>query len=555
MGWETDARYWVGDFETTTDPEDCRVWAWMVASVEDKDTLRRGLDIESFMEWVSTQNTVMYFHNLAFDGSFILDWIMKRGYVWAQENPKPGQITSLISNTGKFYSIMIHWRDGHRTDLRDSLKKLPMSVSNVAKAFKLAEGKGELDYTKPRAVGYKPTMEEWDYIRRDVQIVAEALNVQLKEGMTRLTVGADSLHEYKELVTQKMFKRLFPVLAPTMDSEIRKAYRGGFTYADERHKGKYVGAGKVYDVNSLYPSVMYDRLLPFGVPDFVEGKPEVTQLRPLYIMSVTFTARLKKDHIPCIQVKASRFFIQSEYQTRIDEPVTMYCTNIDWDLWNKHYDIDVSSYNGGWVFRAAAGFFRTYIDKWMEVKANSTGGRRQIAKLHLNSLYGKFATNPDVTGKYPVLEDDTIKLRKGIDETRDPVYTPMGVFITAYARQYTIETAQANYDTFAYADTDSLHLLTDSPNDPEGLHVHPTKLGAWKWEYDFTRALYIRAKAYCELKTDGQHETHIAGLPERVTETLTLDKLKDGTHFSGKLTPKRVPGGIVLDDVGFTLKF
>ena len=42
------------------------------------------------------------------------------------------------------------------------------------------------------------------------------------------------------------------------------------------------------------------------------------------------------------------------------------------------------------------GLFKGYIDKWIEVKneATRTGnkGMRQVAKILLNSLYGKFAT-------------------------------------------------------------------------------------------------------------------------------------------------------------------
>ena len=110
-------------------------------------------------------------------------------------------------------------------------------------------------------------------------------------------------------------------------------------------------------------------------------------------------------------------------------------------------------------FRGSHGFFDEYVDHFMEIKKNSTGGLRQIAKLHLNSLYGKFATNPDITGKHPVMEDNRVSLKMNEMEVRDPVYTPMGVFITAYARLKTISAAQSVYPHFAYADTDSLHLV------------------------------------------------------------------------------------------------
>jgi hypothetical protein len=230
--------------------------------------------------------------------------------------------------------------------------------------------------------------------------------------------------------------------------------------------------------------------------------------------------------------------------------------------------MDILSYNGGWLFFAQRGTFKDYIDKWNEVKANSEGGQRALAKLLLNSLYGKFATNPDITGKVPVFEDNIVKLKMGEPETREPVYTAMGVFITAYARDKTIRAAQESYPVFAYADTDSLHLLTNT--DPDGLWVDAKALGAWKFEYAFDRALFIRAKTYiehlnsahhhspehCHMEAHGawcEHETHVAGLPVQIGEKLTIEDFIGGRRFEGKLTPLRVPGGIVLQDVGFTL--
>ena len=476
------------------------------------------------------------------------------GYTHHEEGRlKPGTFDTLISNMGKFYSITVNWEDGGKTVFKDSLKKLPMSVAAIADAFNMDIGKGDIDYHAERPVGHVLTPEEISYIERDVLIVARALKIQLDSGMTKLTVGADSLAEYKRITGGKVFTRIFPILPDSMDAEIRRAYRGGFTYADERFKGKKLGRGRVYDVNSLYPSVMYDRVLPYGEPVFEPGLPKATKEYPLFIVSVTFTAKLKKNHIPCIQVKGSSFFLNTEYQKEIKEPVTLMATNVDLALWQDQYDMNIMSFNGGWLFKGAQGLFNEYIDKWMEVKARHHGGLRVIAKLHLNSLYGKFATNPDVTGKVPVFEDNVVKLKTGPEATRDPVYTPMGVFITAYARDVTVRAAQVHYDVFAYADTDSLHLLVE--DDPETLDIDPVRLGAWKRETIFQSAIFMRAKAYTELDMDGNYSTHIAGLPVSVAKRVTFESLQDGAVFDGKLHPKRVPGGVVLQDVGFTLKF
>lgn len=513
-------------------------------------------------------NSVIYFHNLKFDGAFILDYLFRQGYFHSVAmNPVAGTFTTLISNMAAFYSVTVKWWNGHVTEFRDSLKKIPLKVKDIAKAFKLDESKGDIDYHLERPKGWQLTRDERSYIARDVLIVAKAVLLEIKAGMTKLTVGADSLAEYKRIVGPTTFRNLFPIVSDFYDADIRKAYRGGFTLAPERFRGQMLGHGRTYDVNSLYPSVMYDRILPYGEPVPVEGFPEVSDEFPLMVVSVTFTAVLKPDHVPCIQVKGSSIFNGAEYQTEIVEPVTLFCTNIDLALWEEHYDMRVLSYNGGYLFKGMAGMFTEFIDKWMAVKMESEGGMKTIAKLHLNSLYGKFATNPDVTGKVPVFFENVVKLVTGDEETREPVYTAMGVFITAYARNVTIRAAQQHYDVFAYADTDSLHLLID--DDPEDLWVDPKALGAWKFEYAFDKALFVRAKAYteragvehgCDSEDDAhiheascEHVTHIAGLPDVVANKLVFDDFWNGNKFEGKLAPKRVPGGIILEDVEFTM--
>lgn len=548
------------------------------------DNVDVGRSLQDFLEEVTQLgNTCIYFHNLKFDGRFILDHLLKIGYQFNAERASlPGTFKALISDTGQFYTLTVWWENGYITEFRDSLKKLPMSVAEIAKAFTMDTAKGEIDYTLPRPIGWEITDEERIYIQTDVLIVARALGQQFRVGLTRLTVGSDALAEFKQLTGRKQYDHLFPCFSYSLDAEIRRAYRGGFTYADPRFTGRVLGAGKVFDVNSLYPYIMYDRPVPYGMPEWCDGYPEPTPQRPLTIFSMTFTARLKPGHIPCIQIKNNSRFMPTEYLSVISEPTSLMVTNIDHELMLDHYDLDVIEYTGGWRFTAANGVFDAYIDKWMRIKAHSTGGMRAMAKLQLNSLYGKFATNPDVTGKQPYLTDTgTVALCLGAPEQRDPVYTPAGVFITSYARDLTIRAAQNNYDTFAYADTDSLHLLTEAS--PAGLDIHQSQLGSWKHELDFDSAYYIRAKGYLEhgydpYKEGDQPRYHnaIAGVPTYMSAVLTYDDLVPGTTITvrhrgehverltgqrhgsvfmhGKLVPRSHPGGIVLTDTPFELK-
>lgn len=587
-GKKQKTRIYVGDFETTTVEDDCRVWGWGLVALPDDwqtldvDDVEVGASLDHFIWEISQQNTAVYFHNLRFDGRFILDWLLKHGYEHIKDGSmQPGTFKTVISDMGQFYNISVRWDEGTTADFRDSYKKLPMPVATIAEAWKMDVRKGDIDYTAHRPVGHRVTSEEADYIRRDVYIVAKALGQQLAIGLQKLTVGSDALFEFKSLIGKKSFDRLFPVLSVELDAEIRRAYRGGFTYADPRFSGRLLGCGKVFDVNSLYPSVMAYKPIPYGEPEFVRGHVEPTTLRPLVIQSITFTATLKPDHIPCIQIKNTHLFAQTEYLTSIPEPTSLMVTDVDLALMQDHYDLNILEYNGGYRFMAATGIFDAYIDKWMRMKMHSTGGMRELCKLQLNSLYGKFATNPDVTGKSPYLDETgTIRLRTNDPEMRDPIYTAAGVFITSYARDITIRAAQQNYDRFAYADTDSLHLIGDEM--PDNLTIDNSELGAWKHELNFEQAYYIRPKAYLEYgidprDTDGKLGYHnaIAGVPKHMSAELRFDDLIPGRVLTihkgevvretaehrrnvvtmhGKLTPKAVPGGIVLTPTPFELK-
>ena len=188
----------------------------------------------------------------------------------------------------------------------------------------------------------------------------------------------------------------------------------------------------------------------------------------------------------------------------------------------------------------------------MESTINGNKGMRTLAKLMLNSLYGKFALNPRVVSKTPYLDENGIvKYKTESPEFRKPIYIPVGCFITAYARNKTIRSAQKVYDRFCYADTDSLHLA--GTEIPENLEIDPVKLGAWKHESTFSRAKFIRQKTYIE-EIEGKLNITCAGMPKKCYENVTWENFEKGSVFAGKKQLTHVPGGIVLTDIDFTIK-
>nr|DAO82377.1 MAG TPA: DNA polymerase B [Caudoviricetes sp.] len=551
------------DFETTTNLTDCRVWAWAVVEIGNINNIRMGTRIDELLQFCydEKETPTLYFHNLKFDGEFIIYWLFHNGYEHVENKKQLGtkKFCTLISDKGQFYSIEICFLKNKRVNKRvvilDSLKVLPFSVAQIAKAFNLPMSKLEIDYSAYRSEDHVLTDEEKEYIKNDVTIVAEGLQALFLQNLTKMTTGANALHNYKDIVGKKNFDRYFPV--PPYDADIRKAYKGGFTYLNPKYKEKDVGVGIVLDVNSLYPSVMYYNRLPYGEGIYFNGQYEFDGVYNLYVQRFSCQFEIKDGMIPTIQLKNNLAFVPTEYVTSSNgEYITLSLTSVDLELFFEHYDVFDITYIDGWKFKSTMGLFSEYIDKWNAVKVQATkdknGSLRTIAKLMLNSLYGKFALNPKVQSKYPYLgDDDIIHYRFGEIEDRKPIYIPVGVFITAWARYKTITSAQKVYDRFIYADTDSLHL--EGEEIPKDLEIDATKLGAWKHESTFTRARFLRQKCYIE-DIDNNLKITCAGMPENCYQYVTWDNFHTGASYAGKLKINHTQGGIVLSESPHTLR-
>lgn len=549
------------DFETTTDPTDCRVWACGICEIGNPDNFTYMNDIDGFIEWARKQrNVTTYFHNLKFDGEFILCWLFENGfkYVDDRRDLEKNTFTTLISDKGQFYSMEICFeRKGKEKEcltIYDSLKILPFSVAAIAKGFNLPISKLEIDYHETREKGHVLTSEEIKYLRNDVEIMARALHILFEQGLTKMTQGSNALFDYKRTVGTKNFSKWFPI--PDYDSDIRQSYKGGFTYLNPKYKEIDLQDGIVLDVNSLYPSVMYYQPLPYGEGIFFKGKYEPDKIYNLHVQMFTCQFELKPGYIPTIQLKNNLAFVPTQYLESSDgEDVTLCLTNVDMELFFEHYNVFNIEWHSGWKFKSTVGLFKDYIDKWNKVKMESTlnGNKamRTLAKLMLNALYGKFALNPNVQSKIPWYDNGVVKYKLGEKETRDPIYIPVGTFITAWARYKTISSAQKVYDRFVYADTDSLHLI--GTEIPDMLEVDPVKLGAWKHESTFTRARFIRQKSYIE-EIDGELNITCAGMPDGCYQYVTWDNFHTGSSYDGKLGMTHVNGGIVLKDIPFSIK-
>lgn len=548
------------DFETTTDREDARVWAWIAINIDNEDEKEYGNSIETFFDWMQAFSKEVYFHNLKFDGSYIIDFAFRNGYKHNENERKvaPHEFNCLISDKGYFYTMYFNF--GISTvKIIDSLKILPYSVDAIAKGWNLPLKKLELDYETKREKGHILTQHEIDYITNDALIIAKALKILFSQGFKKITAGSNAFHYYQELVGgKKSFRKMFPI--PDNDAYIRKAYRGGYVYVNPKFQNKVVSAGRVYDVNSLYPWALHSpNLYPYGKPVYFTGEYIADENYPLYVQQFYCSFKLKPGYLPTIQRKNTPGYIPTEYLTEsIDDSYPLFMTSIDKALFFEHYEVSNYRPIDGYKYKARAGMFDEYVDYWYRVKAESKHEKNyamyQLSKLFMNSLYGKFATNPNICSRYPYMgKDNIVHYYAGEPETKEPIYIAVGVFCTAYARNLTIRSAQKCFDRFIYADTDSLHLLKDI--EASEIEIDDFKLGAFKHESSFSEAKFIRPKLYIEKETfENQWKVTGAGMTPAIKAQVNLDNFNTGNVFSGKLRQVTVPGGIVLEKTTFTIR-
>lgn len=557
----------MADFETINDENDCRVWLFNVENIETGESFS-NVFIEDFFNFLKYNPGTYYFHNLKFDGGFLLSYLLINNYKWCKgtyfdkkskqwcSEWEPYTFNTLISDNNIFYTIEICF-DNRRVRIIDSLKIINMPVARIAKAFNLPTAKGKIDYNKYRAPGSPPSKKELSYVKTDTHIVAQGLKHFFDLNLTKITQGSNAFTALKKSL-HKPYREIFPDLSD-IDKEIRGCYKGGYCIVNPSIQGQDVSYGEVYDSNSMYPDKMRNYLMPYGIPKKFEGKYMHDKNYPLYIIHINCIFELKDGHLPCIQLKNYKGnFIAVEYlKNSKGLQVGLTLTSVDLKIIRKHYKLYQLEYLYGWKFMGKKGIFNDYIDYWYEIKLQATlegnAPLREIAKVMLNACYGKFGTRTKINSKIPYLDESGIvkyKLSEEI-EKRPAEYLPVAAFITAYARWELINIIHANLDRFLYCDTDSIHLQGFSP--PKHITIHSTKLGAWKKESWFHRARYIHAKCYIEDRFFNDHEIKCAGLPANLHSKITWFNFFPGLSLSGKLRHKTVKGGVILQETPFNL--
>lgn len=638
-------RYFSCDFETTVyeGQTDTEVWASAIVELytEDVKIFHSLPDTFDYMKSLKS-NIVCYYHNLKFDGNFWLYFLETSNLSPAYIRDCSGKVTGWrdikdmftntyrysISDRGMWYTIDIKVGQ-YVIQIRDSLKLLPFSVKKIGKDFKTKHQKLDMEYKGFRYAGCPISDAEKEYIANDVLVIKEALEIMFDQGHNKLTIGSCCLGEYKAIIGKDLYKAMFPDItgielsqdygSANADIYIRHSYRGGWCYLARGKENKIFAEGTTADVNSLYPSMMSSESgnrYPVGYPHFWKGDipKEALANNRYYFIRFRCSFSIKENKLPFVQIKGNYLYRGTEMLETSDifnkstgervseiydssercyKPIlvelTMTCT--DWVLFNEHYNIcNLEVLDGCW-FNTDVGIFDEYIEKYKQLKINSKGAIRAIAKLFLNNLYGKMASNTDSSFKIAYMKDDkTLGFETVFQNEKEAGFIPVGSAITSYARNFTIRAAQKNYygadnRGFIYADTDSIHCDL-KPEEFKGVPVHESNFCHWKLESCWDKAIFVRQKTYIE------HVTHedlkqvepywnvkCAGMPDKCKEYFVrsmegekseegdsyevaeflkhrrnLSDFKVGLKVPGKLMPRRIKGGVLLVETNYEMR-
>lgn len=608
--------YWACDFETTVWGEELekikgkkqdKTEVWSGASVELYDDKEQVFIDNSLRDFLNRflkrkENDVCYFHNLSFDGSFIIDFLLRNSYTFYKgvDKEQPNKtFQASISKMGAWYYIKI--KHGHKLlEIRNSLKLLPSSLDNIAKSFKTKHQKLEMCYEGDRHAYCDITEEEKKYIRNDVLVLKEALEKMFDSGHDKLTIGACCLSEFKSKYDKKTYEEMFPDLRDCILETkhknaweyVHKSYHGGWCFVNPKYAGTLIYEGVVYDVNSLYPSVMHSESgnkYPVGKAHYKKGAPSAEMINnndKYYFIRFKCRFKLKDNSLPWLHIRGTglykgnenlytsdvkykgkyyRYYRDSEGNL-IDTKIELTMTCKDYELFQETYDIfDLEIIDHVW-FWAQLGIYDEYLNFYKELKIKSEGFERELAKLFLNNLYGKMAMSDDSSYKEPYLDEETNTVRFILhDEHEKNVgYIACGSAITSYAMNFTVRAALANIDRFCYADTDSIHLT--GYEDAEGITEDPVNFCCWKQEGKFDQAYYLRQKVYAERMIEKNHkpcegkiDLKCAGMGKdakrEFLDNYTIDQLEIGLELEKcNLKATRVYGGILLRKKDFKLR-
>ena len=348
-----------------------------------------------------------------------------------------------------------------------------------------------------------------------LQIVTNIACEFYKNDIASATAASSAMAEYKKFRGYGEYNKLFPD-SDIWKTEFRQAYSGGIVYSKN---GEYHN-GISYDCNSLYPYCLISNPMPIYLPEHYDGEYKIDGDMPMHADKITFRAELKKNCIPYGHVLWGD--IGTDFGT--DGYITRWITDVDMATLKKYYYVSIIKNIEGYKFRVARGLFTAYVEDWYDKKQHAKGAQRDIAKIMLNALIGKFGVYPRDTRMIPSWENGELSWRLHRETSDSRSYPPISMWVAAYARRMTLSAMHENVGHLIYGDTDSIVL--DTKNSAIGVTIGKD-IGEWKAQ-EWRDMRILGARRYAVRDNDNAESMNLAGVP--LTTVIRYDDFRSGKH-------------------------
>ena len=490
------------------------------------------------------------------------------------------QVKTIMDNQNKFISI--HYKE-YDIKWLDSYRIFPVSLNDLCKTFNVSGKTNE----------YKEIYNSMTLFGND-KLLNEFINYSLQDSISLLEALLSAQHIYMKdfnidicsivstsSLSLKIFRTKFlnvdiPILKGSEDFFVRKSYFGGATDYYKAH-GENL---KHLDINSLYPFAMCKPIPHQIIKKHNNLNIELTLDTQLFGFFEAYceTPETLKPMLP-----------YKEYQNTI-YPV---------GKWKGIYFSEEMKalLKYGYKFTLIKGYefskvdlFTEYVNHFFDIKKNSTGSTKFIAKMHLNQLYGIFGRRQDLIETVNIYNKDldkyllskviksvitinheksTLLIRSNLDvnilkklnsyfetDFTNSIYNvksnvAIASAVTSYARIHMLE-FKMKYDIW-YTDTDS--IFTDSIIDLADLG---NELGLFKDELNgniIKEAYFLGIKQYGYSYKDKDNniieKSTFAGVPKN---TITFSEIRDihnGKAIFKNIKPKFFKS---LKDLSITIK-
>ena len=489
-------------------------------------------------------NIAVFIYNLSFEWSFILPYLLDRGFTFKSDIEKDDEY---VFNSISTKSVSSVWQCKIKFSkhsgtllLRDLAKLYGGGLGNVAKAFNLPTQKGEIDYRLNRLHNHVITKEEKIYCFKDTKIIIDILLEEIRRG-DKDFFKAVSMASYSMLKLLKRgfpratkpyleYRKLYPELGEEENEFVRNALSGGICYATRTFQFKEVDSPVLHiDGHQMHPSQIYLKPHPYGEGEYFIGSP---------------TKLFKHINVCHIRVSYDDVKIHSIIKLigrDFGDNIELYVFDFEIPTMRKCYVNLEIEYIDGYCYKSRFLPWREFVhDNYvlrLEAKKNHDAYNTLRYKLLNNAgAYGKFVEKPHTEIFENYINEDGIidskilpKEFKEVMKMYNAKYTYIPLAsIPAWSRVELIETAlKFGWENILYFDTDSIFCLYNefTKNVLDTQINMNDELGGWAVEEICERAQFTAPKRYkLEVKEGDELKTTIkAG-------GINFDFYKEHTH-------------------------